>query len=78
MQRYRHADLEHLAQMLQASEAKRKLIISDAVFSMDGDVADIPGLLALADEHDALLLLDDAHGLGVMGPQGRGAWRPPA
>ena len=73
MQRYRHADLDHLAQMLQASEAKRKLIISDAVFSMDGDVADIPGLLALAEEHDALLLLDDAHGLGVMGPQGRGA-----
>ncbi|KAB0583627.1 8-amino-7-oxononanoate synthase [Ideonella dechloratans] len=73
MQRYRHADLDHLTQMLQASEAKRKLIISDAVFSMDGDVADIPGLLALAEEHDALLLLDDAHGLGVMGPQGRGA-----
>ncbi|MCA6216795.1 8-amino-7-oxononanoate synthase [Ideonella sp. B7] len=73
MQRYRHADLEHLAQMLAASEAKRKLIVSDAVFSMDGDVADIPGLLALAEAHDALVLLDDAHGLGVMGPQGRGA-----
>lgn len=73
MQRYRHADLEHLTQMLAASEAKRKLIVSDAVFSMDGDVADIPGLLALAEAHDALLLLDDAHGLGVMGPQGRGA-----
>lgn len=73
MQRYRHADLEHLSQMLAASEAKRKLIVSDAVFSMDGDVADLPGLLALAEAHDALVLLDDAHGLGVMGPQGRGA-----
>jgi 8-amino-7-oxononanoate synthase len=43
------------------------------VFSMDGDVADIPALLALAEAHDALLLLDDAHGFGLLGPQGRGA-----
>ena len=54
------------------SPARRKLIISDAVFSMDGDVADVPALLALCERHDALLLLDDAHGFGVLGPQGRG------
>jgi len=68
-----HADLGDLAAKLAASHARRKLVISDAVFSMDGDVADIPGLLAHCEAHDALLLLDDAHGFGVLGPQGRGA-----
>jgi 8-amino-7-oxononanoate synthase len=71
--RFGHADLNELGQQLQASPARRKLVISDAVFSMDGDVAPIPGLLALCEAHDALLLLDDAHGFGVLGPQGRGA-----
>jgi 8-amino-7-oxononanoate synthase len=70
--RYAHADLAALAQALAGSPARRKLIISDAVFSMDGDVADVPALLALCERHDALLLLDDAHGFGVLGPQGRG------
>jgi 8-amino-7-oxononanoate synthase len=45
---------------------------------MDGDSADIPALLALCERHDALLLLDDAHGFGVLGPQGAAAWPPPA
>ena len=67
MQRYRHADLDHLAQMLQASEAKRKLIISDAVFSMDGDVAPLAELLALCERYDAMLVVDDAHGFGGEG-----------
>lgn len=71
--RFGHADLNQLGQQLQASPARRKLVISDAVFSMDGDVAPIPRLLALCEQHDALLLLDDAHGFGVLGPQGRGA-----
>lgn len=71
--RFGHADLNELGQQLQASPARRKLVISDAVFSMDGDVAPIPRLLALCEQHDALLLLDDAHGFGVLGPQGRGA-----
>jgi 8-amino-7-oxononanoate synthase len=71
--RFEHADLAQLDALLAASDARRKLVISDAVFSMDGDVADIPGLIALCERHDALLLLDDAHGLGVCGPQGRGA-----
>ncbi|MGM9428778.1 aminotransferase class I/II-fold pyridoxal phosphate-dependent enzyme [Hydrogenophaga sp. MI9] len=71
--RFRHADLRQLDTLLAASPARRKLVISDAVFSMDGDVADIAGLHALCERHDALLLLDDAHGFGVLGPQGRGA-----
>lgn len=72
LQRFDHGDLAQLAQQLAASPARRKLVISDAVFSMDGTVADVPGLLALCEAHDALLLLDDAHGFGVLGPQGRG------
>ena len=71
--RYPHADLDALAQALAASGARRKLIVTDAVFSMDGDVADLRALHALAERHDALLLLDDAHGFGVRGPQGRGS-----
>lgn len=71
--RYAHADLDALENELARSEAPRKLVISDAVFSMDGDSADIPALLALCERHDALLLLDDAHGFGVLGPQGRGS-----
>jgi 8-amino-7-oxononanoate synthase len=71
--RFEHADLAQLEAMLKASPARRKLVISDAVFSMDGDVADIPALIALCERHDALLLLDDAHGFGTCGPQGRGS-----
>ncbi|MBC7548928.1 MAG: aminotransferase class I/II-fold pyridoxal phosphate-dependent enzyme, partial [Polaromonas sp.] len=70
--RYAHTDLSALAAALAASPARRKLIMSDAVFSMDGNLADVPGLLALAERHDALLLLDDAHGFGVLGPHGAG------
>ena len=70
--RYPHADLAALQRQLEACPARRKLVITDAVFSMDGDVADVPALLALCERHDALLLLDDAHGFGVLGPQGRG------
>jgi len=71
--RYAHADLGALDAALAQSPARRKLVISDAVFSMDGDIADIPALLALCERHDALLLVDDAHGFGVLGPQGRGS-----
>ena len=71
--RYAHADLDALETALAQSPARRKLVITDAVFSMDGDIADIPALLALCERHDALLLVDDAHGLGVLGPQGRGS-----
>jgi len=71
--RYPHADLAALERELAASPAQRKLVITDAVFSMDGDLADIPALLALCERYDALLLLDDAHGFGVLGPHGRGS-----
>jgi 8-amino-7-oxononanoate synthase len=71
--RYDHANLDDLAVRMAASAAKRKLVLSDAVFSMDGDICDTRALLALCEQHDALLLVDDAHGFGVLGPQGRGS-----
>lgn len=70
--RYPHADLQALETLLAASGAARKMIVSDAVFSMDGDVAPLAGLLALAERYDAWLFLDDAHGFGVLG-EGRGS-----
>lgn len=70
--RYAHGDVAQLRALLESSEAKRKLIVTDAVFSMDGDIAPLAAMLALAEEHDALLVADDAHGFGVLGPQGRG------
>lgn len=70
--RYAHGDLAQLEGLLAASPSERKLIATDAVFSMDGDIADITALLELAERHDALLLIDDAHGFGVLGQRGRG------
>ena len=70
--RYAHNDLTQLEKLLAATQARRKLIVADAVFSMDGDFAPVPELLALAERHDAWLLLDDAHGFGVLGAGGRG------
>ena len=73
MKRYRHGDIVQLAQFLEQAGSGRKLIITDAVFSMDGDLAPLPELLALCERHDAWLLVDDAHGFGVLGEQGRGS-----
>lgn len=73
VQIYPHADVEALSAMLDASDAQTKLIVTDSVFSMDGDVAPLAPLLALAERHGAWLVVDDAHGFGVLGPQGRGA-----
>ncbi len=71
-QRYRHNDLADLEQRLAASTVPTKLIATDTVFSMDGDLARVPELLALAEQYDAWLYLDDAHGFGVLGDQGQG------
>jgi 8-amino-7-oxononanoate synthase len=73
LQRYPHLDMRALGKLLAASGGKRKLVLSDAVFSMDGDIAPVPELLAMCERHDAWLLLDDAHGFGVLGREGRGA-----
>ena len=67
-----HLNLAALERQLAASHARRKLVLTDAVFSMDGDIAPVPGLLELCEKYDAWLMLDDAHGFGVLGPQGRG------
>lgn len=72
IKRYRHGDMAQLAAQLAQTQTGRKLIITDAVFSMDGDLAPLPELLALCEQHDAWLLVDDAHGFGVLGEQGRG------
>jgi 8-amino-7-oxononanoate synthase len=69
---YPHRDLQALDDQLTQSRAKDKLVITDAVFSMDGDIAPLTELLALCERHGAWLLVDDAHGFGVLGDQGRG------
>ena len=70
--RYAHLDLAALEKQLAASRSRRKLVVTDAVFSMDGDIAPVPELLALCERYDAWLMLDDAHGFGVLGQDGRG------
>ena len=70
--RYKHLDLQHLEQLLKKYDGRRKLIISDAVFSMDGDLINLPELLDLCDKYDAYLYIDDAHGFGVLGRNGKG------
>ncbi len=72
---YKHADLKQLEEMLNTPEARKarnKLVITDGVFSMEGDVADLPALKALANKHDALLVIDESHATGVLGETGRG------
>lgn len=73
VKRYRHGDLDLLATMLSQTQSGRKLVITDAVFSMDGDIAPLRELLALCEKYDAWLYVDDAHGFGVLGTQGRGS-----
>lgn len=70
---YRHKDTEQLAKLLRRKKKKEQtLIITDGVFSMDGDIAPLAEILRLAEEFDALIYLDDAHAIGVLGPNGRG------
>ncbi|UCH47764.1 MAG: 8-amino-7-oxononanoate synthase [Betaproteobacteria bacterium] len=70
---YPHCDVTALANQLEQSNSPRKLVVTDAVFSMDGDLAPLPELIDLCERHDALLVVDDAHGFGVLGTGGRGA-----
>jgi len=70
---YPHLDLAALARMLESCDTPGKLVATDAVFSMDGDLAPLPELAALCERHDAWLVVDDAHGFGVLGEGGRGA-----
>jgi 8-amino-7-oxononanoate synthase len=71
--RYPHGDMAALARLLASSTSRVKVIVSDAVFSMDGDIAPIPELLGLAERFNAWLVLDDAHGFGVLGRAGAGS-----
>jgi 8-amino-7-oxononanoate synthase len=73
VKRYRHGDMEQLAMLLEQAKSGRKLVITDAVFSMDGDIAPLREMLALCEQHDAWLYVDDAHGFGVLGERGRGS-----
>lgn len=70
---YPHADLAALEAMLKASNAATRLVVTDSVFSMDGDLAPLPELLALCEQHNAWLVVDDAHGFGTLGARGHGA-----
>ncbi len=71
--RFPHNDVAALERLLKTSTAKHKLIAADAVFSMDGDIAPLPEYLALCEQYDAYLYIDDAHGFGVLGEHGKGS-----
>lgn len=71
--RYPHRDMAALERLLAASDARHKLIVTDAVFSMDGDMAPLDTLYELAEKYDTWLVIDDAHGFGVLGPHGQGS-----
>jgi 8-amino-7-oxononanoate synthase len=70
--RYRHCDVQELSDLLARSKARRKLVVTDAVFSMDGDAAPLAELAPLCERHGAMLYVDEAHAVGVLGPTGAG------
>lgn len=71
--RYPHCDPGALEEQLSRSQAPQKMVVTDAVFSMDGDIAPLDALLGLCERHDAMLVVDDAHGFGVLGREGAGS-----
>jgi 8-amino-7-oxononanoate synthase len=72
--KYKHNNMESLEKVLQSCEPERvKLIVTEGIFSMDGDIADLPGIVQLAQKYNASLMVDDAHSLGVLGKLGAGA-----
>ena len=73
MKRFRHGDMAQLATYLEQTRSGRKLVVTDALFSMDGDIAPLREMLALCERYDAWLYVDDAHGFGVLGEQGCGS-----
>lgn len=74
VQIYRHLDMLHLESLLKENRAKRRrLIVTDGIFSMDGDLAPLPEIVQLAKQYEALTMVDEAHAIGVFGPNGRGA-----
>ncbi len=70
--RFRHNDMDHLEQLLAQSDAPRKLIVIDSLYSLNGDLAPLNEIVDLGDKYGAWVFLDDAHGMGVLGPGGRG------
>jgi len=72
VRKYKHNDMESLAYVLGAEAENNKLIVVDGVFSMEGDISNLPAIVELAEHHDAVMMVDDAHGIGVMGDHGRG------
>ncbi|MFC1717110.1 8-amino-7-oxononanoate synthase [Candidatus Poribacteria bacterium] len=69
---YLHNDMDHLEKILKRSKDKRKLIVTDGIFSMDGDLAPLPEIISLARTYNAMVMIDDAHATGVLGENGRG------
>ena len=70
--KFRHNDMKDLERVLRNHDGRGKLIIVDGVFSMEGDIADLPGVVKLAKQYGARVMVDDAHGIGVLGRTGRG------
>ncbi len=73
LSRYRHGDIDHLEQLLARHQGGRRLLAVDSVFSMDGDLAPLQALAATCEAHDVVMMIDDAHGFGVLGESGMGA-----
>jgi len=72
IRKYRHNDMDDLERILQANEGRAALVVVDGVFSMEGDIADLPGIVSICRKYGAGLMVDDAHGIGVLGETGRG------